>query len=682
MRFSLVLLLFILTHAFSFSQSVIRGPYLQKPTDNSIVVMWRTDQFTDTKVWYGSSPSNLNQTIYVNNSATDHSIIITGLDPYTQYYYAVGTNTGILSGASVNHFFRTHPVPGTEQFIRVWALGDFGKGNTGQIDVKTSYLNYSDTINTDVWIWLGDNAYNDGKDDEYQNKVFGLSGFSDVFSWLPFYPSPGNHDYMEVWSESTLLGIPYSNIPLQDHTGPYYDIVDVPQFGEAGGEPSLLEVFYSFDYGNVHFLSLNSEVYDFAGTDNGINQMIDWITQDLQQNDKLFTIAYFHQPPYSKGSHDSDDAFELVMKAMREKVIPVLESFDIDLVICGHSHVYERSFLINGHYGNSASFDPFSMLKDGSNGNFILGNAYIKDTLNNNDEGTVYVVCGNGGSSDSNPDLNYPAMAFSDGGSSVYGSFMLDIYKNRLDGKYLRVNGTIMDDFTILKKNLSISPFPDYTICEGDSITLIANYQGGSDDLTFNWTGIPGDTAIQTISPVSSGNYSVSITDNLTGQVVSDTFVITVVPIPTATITLNNDTLFAPAGFSYQWYLNGFPISGANLYFHVPTQSGNYTVELINGVCSDFSGVLNFTYNSVSEILKEGIKIYPNPSSLFLKIEFEHPELYSELTFYNLLGEKMIYVNPVTSINVVSLDQLSSGIYFLNCSGKQKSVSFKIIVEK
>ena len=43
--------------------------------------------------------------------------------------------------------------------------------------------------------------------------------------------------------------------------------------------------------------------------------MKQWIEQDLQQNTRTFTIAYFHQPPYSKGSHDSDDAFELVMKA-------------------------------------------------------------------------------------------------------------------------------------------------------------------------------------------------------------------------------------------------------------------------------------------------------------------------------------------------------------------------------
>lgn len=681
MRFFYTIVLSCIT-LISFSQSVIRGPYLQSPTDNSIVVMWRTDQPTDTYVFYGDSPSNLNQTASISNSVVDHSIVINGLDPYTQYYYAVGTSTATLAGQSTNHHFRTHPIPGTELPIRVWALGDFGKGNTGQVDVKNSYLNYANGVNTDVWIWLGDNAYDNGEDNEYQDKVFGLTGFSDVFSFLPFYPSPGNHDYGEVWAESTLLGIPYSNIALEDHVGPYYEIVDVPELGEAGGYPSMLEVFYSFDYGNVHFLSLNSEVYDFAGTDDGINQMITWITQDLQQNDKLFTVVYFHQPPYSKGSHDSDDIFELVMKSMREKIIPVLESFDVDLVVCGHSHVYERSFLINGHYDNSSTWDPFTMLKDGSNGNFTLGNAYMKDTINTNDEGTVYVVCGNGGSSETSPDLNYPCMSFSDGGDNVYGSFTLDIYKNRLDGKYLRVNGSIMDDFTILKKNLNLLPISNQTICEGDSATITANYLGGSDDLTFLWTTIPGDTSIQTVAPVSTTNYSLSITDNLTGQVVSGNFTINVTSLPQATIINSNDTLYAQPGFAYQWYLNGVLISGATLDYFVPNVSGNYTVELINGICSNISSVYNFTANGLNETTQGLVKIYPNPATDVIKIELSQPEQFSAISLTDVLGKEIIIVDSPKAYFEINTEGLKPGVYFVNCKHNGNKTSHKVLIIK
>jgi hypothetical protein len=510
-----------------FSQQVIRGPYMQKVTDNSIIIKWRTDVATNSRVVFGIDETSLTNDVTLQNNVTDHTVQLSGLTALTEYYYAVGNSAQILSGPQ-NHRFRTHPLNGESAPVRVWAIGDFGKGNTEQVDVKNSYETYSDTVETNVWIWLGDNVYDDGKDSEYQTRLFELNGFKDVFNRLPFWPSPGNHDYNEVWEQSALFGIPYSNIPLNQHEGPYFDMVDVPQQGEAGGFPSQLEVFYSFDYGDVHFLSLNSELWDLTQTLNGINQMKTWIEQDLNQNDKTFTIAYFHQPPYSKGSHDSDDAYELVMKAMREHLIPLLESYDVDLVVCGHSHVFERSHLVHGHYGNSSTLDPSTMIKDGAGGNFDTGNPYIKDNLPQTEDGTVYVVCGNSGSKTSDATLDHPVMYFSDGGSDVCGSFVMDINRNRLDGKYLRSNGQILDEFTILKKNLEATSQVFDTICAGESLTLISSTTGGSDNLSYEWSFSTAETAEISVSPFSDITYTVTVTDEVTGQQVLTSYFITV----------------------------------------------------------------------------------------------------------------------------------------------------------
>ncbi len=679
------LLLALVVSVNSISQVITRGPYLQQPTDNSITLMWRTDSFTDTYVWYGNSPSNLSQTTGVGNSATDHEFIITGLTPYTKYYYAVGTSSGLLSTPDSNHFFTTHPVPGTQQPIHVWAIGDFGKGNSGQLNVKNSYTTYAadNNLSTDVWLWLGDNAYNDGKDEEYQTKVFDYAGFSDIFSYTPFYPTPGNHDYNEVWSESVLFGIPYSNIPLEDHIGPYYNIVDVPENAEAGGIASQLEVYYSFDYGNVHFLSLNSEVYDFANTMDGINQMKAWITQDLQQNDKTFTVAYFHQPPYSKGSHDSDDAFELVMKTMREEIIPLLESFDIDLVVCGHSHVYERSYLINGHYGLTSDFVPATMIKDVTNGNYSQGNPYKKDALKTNNEGTVYVVCGNGGSSETSPDLNHPAMNYSEGNDTAYGSFILDIYRNRLDGKYLSVDGTINDEFTILKENLYLNDLPDLTICEGDSVFIQANYSGGSDSIHFLWSNIPDDMSSQIIQPVLSSSYSVEVTDQLTGQTEVDTFFVTIVNLPVPVISSNNDTLFVQTGFNYQWYLNGNLIPGANNNFYVPVTTGNYTVELINGICSNLSTPFAYSVSAIVMLDLESLKIYPNPARNIVHIENSSHIKIDRVILYDVAGKQEVQLTSFDDTKTdLDVSTISSGIYFLKIQSNNQEKTVKLVIEK
>lgn len=594
-----------------FAQTVIRGPYLQSPTENTIVIKWRTDVSCNSRVNYGTSLGNLNQIASSSVPKTEHTITLTNLLPATTYYYEVGNTTSIFTTSSEAYSFKTNPIPGVAVPTRVWAIGDFGKGNTEQVAVKNSFMQYDDSSKTDVWIWLGDNVYNDGTDEEYQTKLFELNGFSNVFNWLPFWPSPGNHDYNTVWEESAFFGIPYSNIDFEDHKGPYFDMVHVPTQAEAGGYPSQYELFYSFDYGDVHFLSLNSEVYDFTQTFSGINQMKQWIEQDLMLNTRTFTIAYFHQPPYSKGSHDSDDPQELVMKAMRERVVPLLEEYDIDLVICGHSHVFERSKLIHGHYGNSFSFDPTTMLKDSTNGNFAQGNAYRKDGLNSTHDGTVYVVCGNSGSREAAPSLNYPIMEFVDGGDQACGSFIMDIYKNRLDAKYLHMNGVVMDEFTILKSNLEVQ-VPDVFICEGEDVLVNPIVNGGSDSLFYQWT-INNQTANSiSVGSQNYGTHTLTVADSITGQIVTRSF--TVAPGNAMQIQQSNDTLYASGSTNYQWYLNGDLIVGANNSFYVPTVSGQYSVSTYFGTCESTELAVNFELSILNAGLS-GISVYPNPTT-------------------------------------------------------------------
>ena len=112
------------------------------------------------------------------------------------------------------------------------------------------------------------------------------------------------------------------------------------------GSPSGTEAYYSFDYGNIHFICLDS-IDDGPLADGG--PMLTWLQNDLASDDQPWIIAFWHHPPYSKGSHDSDTTSELI--EMRQNALPILEDGGVDLVLSGHSHSYERSFLIDGHYG-------------------------------------------------------------------------------------------------------------------------------------------------------------------------------------------------------------------------------------------------------------------------------------------------------------------------------------------
>jgi Icc-related predicted phosphoesterase len=433
-----VFTLFLLPVGLS-AQTIVRGPYLQVLTDHSIEICWSTDVATDSRVLFGTELHAQLSAATDLMAKTDHFITLSDLAPSTTYYYSVGNTTQVIEGGLEAFRFKTAPLPGTVGKYRMWGIGDFGKGNQGQLDVMNSFLAYPDTAHTDFLFMLGDNVYDDGTQLEYREKMFDV--YDSIFTYLPVFSTPGNHDYGSINRFDP---------PLQ-HRGPYFDIFDSPILGEAGGVPSNTELYYSFDFGNIHFISLNSELQSWILTAN--SPMFQWLEQDLSANTRDWTVCIFHQPPYSKGSHNSDDFWEVFMRAMRQNALPILEKHGVDLVICGHSHVYERSKLIKGHYGASSSFNNNTHAVSTASGVYAQGAHYTKYRYGSN-AGTVYIVCGNSGSKTDNPSLNHPAMVSNHGGSTAYGSFLLEVEGNRLDGKYLTSTGVLYDHFTIIKPDV------------------------------------------------------------------------------------------------------------------------------------------------------------------------------------------------------------------------------------
>ena len=82
----------------AFAATVTRGPYLQMGTPTSVVVRWRTDVSTDSRVRYGSAPGSLMQFSGSALATTEHEITVNGLLPDSVYYYSVGTSTSVLAG--------------------------------------------------------------------------------------------------------------------------------------------------------------------------------------------------------------------------------------------------------------------------------------------------------------------------------------------------------------------------------------------------------------------------------------------------------------------------------------------------------------------------------------------------------------------------------------------------------
>jgi len=407
--------------------AMVRGPYLQMGTPASIVVRWRTDLASDSRVLYGPAPDDLSFSVILPALTTEHIVTVTHLDPDTRYYYAVGTSSTLLVGADSDHFFVTAPNVGMATPTRIWILGDSGTADGNARAVRDAYYSFTGNHHTDLWLMLGDNAYSSGTESQYQSAVFNT--YPEMLRKSVLWPTLGNHDAASADSGT--------------QSGVYYDIFSLPRAGEAGGLASGTEAYYSFDHGNIHFIVLDSHDSDRAA--NG--PMATWMEQDLATTAQDWIIAYWHHPPYSKGSHDSDSESRLI--DMRTNFLPILEDYGVDLVFSGHSHSYERSFLIDGHYDASATFDE-SMKLDGGDGQEGGDGMYQKPAAGGAPHaGAVYTVAGSSGKT-SGGSLNHPAMYTS---LNVPGSVVLDVAEKRLDATFLDDEGVVRDRHTIIKGN-------------------------------------------------------------------------------------------------------------------------------------------------------------------------------------------------------------------------------------
>ena len=423
-----------------------RAPYIQLLTPESVVIHWLTEENQLGVVRFGEDSRHL-ATIELESSATtNHIVKLPNLESGKRYYYQTGKTGSFNVFDPKMHWFFTHP----EQAVptRVWVMGDSGmvgetlnqvrdaalawmKENPLHTKLSDTQVNYDDNFPLiNVWIALGDIAYSSGTNDQFQSALF--DPFEDIAANTVLWPVYGNHD---------------------DRRWTYFKIFTLPENAEAGGVPSHTENYYSIDYSNAHFVILDSQANDRSTT----GKMANWLKRDLAQNTKPWLIAAFHHPPYSKGSHDSDDTSDSdgKMRDMRKNIVPILEQAGVDLVLSGHSHLYERSYLMDCAYDESSTFSPANIVSTGVRNKH---RQYIKPRHKKEHQGAVYVVAGsaskvNGGS------LDHPAHHK---GLVEAGSMVIDIDNHKLIARFINQKGQVRDEFSISKENEYVS---DYQGC-------------------------------------------------------------------------------------------------------------------------------------------------------------------------------------------------------------------------
>ncbi|MDX1373572.1 MAG: metallophosphoesterase, partial [Nitrososphaeraceae archaeon] len=195
---------------------------------------------------------------------------------------------------------------------------------------------------------------------------------------------------------------------------------------------NLTNQYYSFDYDNIHFLVMSSEFLYLPDS-----EQYRFIEKDLKENSKnpdtKWTIVISHKQQYSSqcGNHDSCDP----VKRLRNIYHPIFQNYDVDLLISGHAHNYQRSYPLI--YNELNSSQP------------VLGDA--EQTSYNSPKGMIQIVAGMGGVDHDNFSNHEPFIVYQD--DVGYGFFNIDISKdgNVLRGTYFVNEGKKLDEFTITK---------------------------------------------------------------------------------------------------------------------------------------------------------------------------------------------------------------------------------------
>jgi 3',5'-cyclic AMP phosphodiesterase CpdA len=420
------LLLFLLS--LKVSAQVTRQPYLQIPTPTSVVVSWQSGTGVIGNVYYGTSVSSLTENIIESDfEEIYHEVEISGLTPNTKYFYSVD---GPSKGTG-DQYFITAPQPGSDTPVRIWVIADFGQTNSDQneerLETVAQWKSFnSSSYHADFVLSLGDQTEDDSR---YQLQHNYFNQLENVLNNSPLYTVIGNHDN-------------------HDSLHNYLSTFTLPANAQSGGIASGTEKYYSFNYANIHAVVLCTEIEDVEGR----KAQVEWLKKDLERNEQDWLIACMHRPFHSGGHHRSD--IDQDAQDRRDDWLKILEDHGIDLVLQGHNHVYERSYLMDNLIGKTTTFTD-AQLRNNGLGREDEDGAYRKKKHAPH-QGTIFVEVPGGGvaSEDFEP---YSIFPIHYNGYEYEGSLVVDVNGKRMDVKFLcneadEKGSHIWDYFTIIKE--------------------------------------------------------------------------------------------------------------------------------------------------------------------------------------------------------------------------------------
>ena len=385
----------------------------------AIVIAWQTEfQPADFTLEYGPSKAygkhaGISRTERRHGAADadrryNYAADLSSLSLSRRYYYRLRAGAKTIAEG----YFNTRKKRG--EAIRFVAFGDNAYGDPGQRAV--AYYAYQ--AHPDFIMNTGDNVYEHGLDSEYAKYFYPIYNAdapdpkvgAPLLRSMPFYTVMANHDV----SHKDANHRPSADFGQFPDSLAYYTAMHLPLNGPADpgsptpgiGDAGTIDAFkdcagprfprmanYSFDYGDVHFLCLDSNVYVDA-TDARLQE---WAAADLKSTDAPWKIVVFHHPSFNAGdTHYAEQQMRVLS--------PLMEAHGVDLCLHGHEHTYQRT--------QPLRFKPDVVVPGPAHptdhripGEFTVDNAFDGKTKTKPD-GIIYITTGAGGKELYDPDFD------------------------------------------------------------------------------------------------------------------------------------------------------------------------------------------------------------------------------------------------------------------------------------
>jgi acid phosphatase type 7 len=377
-------------------------------------------------------------------------IAVAGIEPHLVWR---STLTGLIPGKDFDYRVLRNGEPAfnshgrarktADQPFRFVAFGDCAANTDGQRQVAAETLKQD----PDFVFIPGDIVYTRGRISEYREKFFPI--YSPLIAHTLFIAAPGNHDTQNRDLDSAPDAMAYFYYWAQPLNGPTH-----PSFETLKGNDSNLAAFrsaaganyprmlnFSFDYGNSHWVILDSNAYA-EWTDASLRR---WIAHDFASSKATWKFVGFHHPGFNSSKAHREDQW------MR-RLSDVFEAAHVDVVIAGHVHNYQRTYPL------TFRADPPDKPMD-KPGHLVNGAWNLDETFdgqkNTHPKGVIYLVTGAGGAGLYDPEQESDPKSWLDFTtrfhSTTHSYTLAEIDGRTARFRQISATGAPIDAFTITK---------------------------------------------------------------------------------------------------------------------------------------------------------------------------------------------------------------------------------------